>query len=71
MELGGFNDSARAKAAGADFHPDRLSLFFRLHLVKIGVLDLLSLIIGVAHMVSKGWALSANITYFRHGNPSV
>ena len=69
--LGGFNDSARAEAAGADFQPDRPSLFFRLHLVKIGVLDFLSLIIGVAYMVPKGWAFSADITYFRHENPSV
>ncbi len=71
MELGGFGDPARTKAAGTDFHPNRLSLFRGLHFVKIGVLDFLSLVIGVAYIVSKGWPFSADITHSCHGNPSI
>jgi hypothetical protein len=71
MELGGFSKPTGAKAAGTDFHPNRLSLFRGLHFVKIGVLDFLSLVIGVANIVSKGRPFSADITHFRHSSPSI
>jgi hypothetical protein len=71
MGSGGFDDSARTKATGTDFHPNRLSRFRGPDFVKVGVLDFLSLVMSVAYIMPKGWSFSADITHFCHGSSSI
>ena len=65
--LGGFGDQFGAKASRADLHSNHPSLFGRLHLMEVGIPNLLGLIIGVAHIVAKHRSFSTNITHSCHG----
>ena len=67
VRLGGFGDQFGAKASRADLHSNHPSLFGRLHLMEVGIPNLLGLIIGVAHIVAKDRSFSTNITHSCHG----
>ena len=66
LGLGSFRNQSRAKASGTDLHSNRPSLFNGLHLMEVRVPDPSSLIISVAHIMTKDWTFSADFTYFSH-----
>jgi hypothetical protein len=66
IELGGFGDQPGAKASGTDLHMDGPSLFHGLNLVKVGVPDFSSLVIGMAHIMSKDGPFSTDFADFCH-----